>query len=140
MSAVVRVVPELPVSDVVAAQRWYAHVLEATPMWTWQGVFGAVRLGDAELYVIRTRGRGPVTCYLQVEGADEIHAHVVAALAAEPETAGGAVIEPLEDREWAMREFVLRDPWGNSLRIGEPIAPPLETPGFAAPEDEPLTF
>ena len=130
-----RVVPELPVADVGAARGWYAAVLGATPMWTWQGTFGAVRLGDAELYLVRDRSRGPVTCYLHVEAVDAVHAQVVAGLADDPPVHGGAVVEELGDREWAMRELSLRDPWGNMLRIGQPLAPPGTTPGYTAQED-----
>ena len=134
-----RVVPELVVADVGAAQAWYAAVLGATPMWTWQGTFGAVRLGDAELYLVRDRSRGPVTCYLHVDTVAAVHAQVAAGLADSPPVSGGAVLEELGDREWAMREFALGDPWHNVLRIGQPLAPVGTTAGFApaAKEEDP---
>lgn len=131
-----RVCPELPVADVAAAADWYRNVLGAVPVWTWLSEFGAVRIGDAELYLVRTPARRPISCYLHVPDVDAVHTHAVSVLGSDA-SPGGAVEEALADREWAMREFVLRDPWGNRLRVGQPLRLVQETPGYVPHMDDP---
>lgn len=132
----VRVVPELTVGSVEEAQRWYVDVLGALAVWRFRERFGAVRIGDAELYLVDDPERGPATCYLHVRDADAVHARVSGVLSGG--SVRGAVSEALRNRSWEMREFTLVDPWGNTLRIGHPIGRPGEGPGFQ-PADEDLT-
>ena len=53
--------------------------------------------------------RNGAGCYLVVEQADEWYARMQAA---------GLPVTPIEDQPWGMREFALRDPSGNNVRIG----------------------
>ncbi len=48
--------------------------------------------------------------YFHVQDATEWHAAW---------TAGGADVGPIDDHPWGMREFALKDPSGNRLRIGQ---------------------
>ena len=52
--------------------------------------------------------------YLQVTGADEYHAAIIAA--------GGRILSPLEDKPWNMREFSVQTVDGHRITIGQPIA------------------
>jgi catechol 2,3-dioxygenase-like lactoylglutathione lyase family enzyme len=131
-----RVCPELPVGDVEAATEWYRSVLGAMPVWRWQDELAAVRLGDVELYLLRARNRRPASVYLHVEDATAIHGRVVGIIGGEA-SPGGSVTSPLGDREWGMREFTVADPWGNRLRVGQPLRLVHETPGYTAHEHDP---
>jgi uncharacterized glyoxalase superfamily protein PhnB len=53
--------------------------------------------------------RNGAGCYLIVDDADAWHARLAAA---------GANVSPVQDEPWGMREFTLRDPWRNNVRIG----------------------
>lgn len=53
--------------------------------------------------------RNGAGCYLIVDDADAWHARLAAA---------GVDVSPLKDEPWGMREFTLRDPWRNNIRIG----------------------
>ncbi len=131
-----RVCPELSVADVETATRWYDAVLGAMTVWRWHREFAAIRLGDAELYLVHSTRRGPSACYLHVPDVDTLYRRTKGAMGADP-APGGVLLEALGDREWAMREFVLLDPWENRLRIGHPLRYVQETPGFVSAEDDP---
>lgn len=131
-----RICPELPVSDVAAASIFYEHVLGGLPVWTWKDQMAAVRLGDVELYLVKSSQRGPSNVYLHVEDIESVAASVAAELAAQPEL-GGSVAEPLGEREWGMLELTVRDPWGNRLRVGEPRRMVHETPGYVSHDADP---
>jgi catechol 2,3-dioxygenase-like lactoylglutathione lyase family enzyme len=133
-----RLCPELAVGNVAEASKWYESVLAGMPVWTWKDQMAAVRLGDAELYLVRASKRGPSHVYLHVDDVRTLASTVTARLAAQPEL-GGEVREPLGERDWAMLELALVDPWGNRLRIGQPLRTIHETPGYVAHDADPRT-
>ena len=53
--------------------------------------------------------RNGAGCYLIVDDPESWHARM---------TAAGLDVSPLEDQPWGMREYTLRDPWQNNVRIG----------------------
>ena len=57
-------------------------------------------------------GDVPGSCYFRSPDVDRLFE----SLDVEPES----IISPPEDRSWHMREFHLRDPFGNVLRFGQP--------------------
>jgi catechol 2,3-dioxygenase-like lactoylglutathione lyase family enzyme len=54
----------------------------------------------------------PASCYLRTPDVDRLYA----GLNLDPHS----VLSPPADRSWHMREFHLRDPFGNVLRFGQP--------------------
>jgi catechol 2,3-dioxygenase-like lactoylglutathione lyase family enzyme len=56
--------------------------------------------------------RNGAGCYLIVDDADAWHARLIAA---------GIEVSPLQDEPWGMREFTMRDPWRDNVRIGRGI-------------------
>ena len=52
------------------------------------------------------------TCYFRCPDVDRYFAQL--------DVAAEVVISPPQDRPWRMREFHLRDPFGNVLRFGQP--------------------
>src|SRR4051794_26672612 len=53
--------------------------------------------------------RNGAGCFLIVDDANAWHARM---------TAAGVDVSPIHDEPWGMREFTLRDPWRNNIRIG----------------------
>jgi catechol 2,3-dioxygenase-like lactoylglutathione lyase family enzyme len=53
-------------------------------------------------------------CYITVAGVDALYAQADAAGAVHPNG-------HLTDQPWGMREFIIIDPDGNGLRVGEPL-------------------
>jgi uncharacterized glyoxalase superfamily protein PhnB len=106
------VVPQLPVTDVAAAQAWYRDVLGFEVAWG-GSEFGAVWQDRVEIFFARVREPAPGACVcVRVEDADALH---------ERYRRGGAPVSSIQDMPWGMREFTVRDPYGHCLRIGHPI-------------------
>jgi catechol 2,3-dioxygenase-like lactoylglutathione lyase family enzyme len=53
--------------------------------------------------------RNGAGCFLIVDDTNAWHARM---------TAAGVDVSPIRDEPWGMREFTLRDPWRNNIRIG----------------------
>jgi len=109
------VTPELPVADVVTAQRYYRDALGCQIGWiSPDGRYGAVYVDAHEIFLARTEAPRPcATICVRVDDAD-------AAYAACRES-GAHIVEGLADRPWAMREFVVADADGHRIRIGQSL-------------------
>ena len=107
------ITPELPVADVAAAQRYYRDALGCRIGWIApDGRYGAVYVDTHEIFLAQREAPRPrVTCCIRVDDVEE-------ALATCRE-AGARIVEELEDKPWAMREFCVEDIDGHRLRIGE---------------------
>lgn len=115
--------PILPVSDVAAAAEWWramigfriGYVYGSPPSHAgvltepcWTGV------GGVQLALRSPAESGGGMVFVTVNGIDE--------LAGRAEAAGAAILTPLGDRPWGMREIELGDPDGNRVRLGSPSA------------------
>jgi len=114
------VVPQLEVRDVAAAQAYYREVLGFEVLWIWLDGYGAVGRGEIELFFIREDEPSPSVTAAFVDDADAIYA--------EYRANGAEIVEDIEDKPWAMREFTIRDPDGNRFRIGHGDTPASELP------------
>lgn len=65
--------------------------------------------GDPRQQATGTTASGEV--YLTCDSIDELHARIV--------DAGVAIVEPIGDRDYGMRDFTAHDPDGNVLTFGE---------------------
>jgi uncharacterized glyoxalase superfamily protein PhnB len=117
-------VPNLPVRDVRASLEWYRDVLGFGINWLWEDNFGSVGCDNVELFLYESDEPKSVICSVFVEDVDEVHARVV--------ESGGELVSPLEQKPWHVREFTVRDPDGNRLRVGTSVrgdpAPELTLP------------
>jgi catechol 2,3-dioxygenase-like lactoylglutathione lyase family enzyme len=128
------VVPILNVTDVEASVAWFGK-LGWEPGFQWRAAhegpvdFGAVRAGDAEIFLCRDgqggRGRGANTATagpgadqradrgawmsIWVDDVDALHERCLAE--------GLEVTHPPTDEPWNVREFHVRHPDGHVLRI-----------------------
>jgi uncharacterized glyoxalase superfamily protein PhnB len=81
---------------------------------TWDEQYAWVHHGGHEVLHLRLasdldRTPNPSSCYLNVVDADAWHTSW---------SADGVALGPIDDRPWRMREFSLRDPGGNLIRVG----------------------
>ena len=105
------VTPQLFVSDVAKSAAWYRDVLGFEIAWTRGESFAAVRAENVELFLARSAPpNAPATCCLLVDDADFTYALL--------RERNAPIAEPITATAWGTREFVVRDPDGNRLRVG----------------------
>ena len=119
-------VPNLPVRDVQAAQRWYEDVLGLGVNWIWQDNFGSVGRDHVELFLYGSEAPHPTTCSIFVSDVEGVHERC--------KERGGEIVSELETKPWGVREFSLRDPDGHVLRIGRSESDVADTAQFSVPE------
>ena len=103
-------------------------------------VFAAIRRGAIELQFFTMKGYEPAdsysTCYVMVSDVDRLYADFRAGLKASLgriPTRGIPRIGAIGDMSYGVRQFLLTDPGGNIIRIGQPLVA-----ADAVPSDEPL--
>jgi catechol 2,3-dioxygenase-like lactoylglutathione lyase family enzyme len=114
----------LAVRDVAAAVDFYTTKLGFTLGFTWGDppAMAGVNLDAVSIFLERgTPCPGGGAVYFAVDSADDLH---------DFHRAGGVeVVEALDDREYGMRDYTVRDPDGNRLSFGHNTfnaGPPVE--------------
>jgi catechol 2,3-dioxygenase-like lactoylglutathione lyase family enzyme len=106
-------IPEIPVSDVPAAQRYYRDKLGfQIGFYDEPSEFGEVRDGESVLY-LRRKELHPLTLWIMAPQVDAVQD----ALAAR----GAHIVSGVEDKDWGLRQFTVHDPDGNILVFFCPI-------------------
>lgn len=111
-----RLHPGLPVPDVLAAAAFYTDKLGFTLGFTWgePATMAGVNLGDVQVFLERgTPAAGGSAVYFVVGDAD--------ALFAFHRANGVEVVEGLDDRDYGLRDYTVRDPYGYLLSFGHPV-------------------
>lgn len=105
--------PNLLVRDVAAATSFYRDVIGMPVHVEFpDGSFAMLGgHGGAELALVRHDDPQPGEAYLYVNGVE--------ALLASCESAGFEIVRPLTTQPWGLRDFVVRDPDGHLIGIGE---------------------
>ena len=112
-------IPQLSVKSVEASIEHYTAVLGFVKNWDWPDDsedkdFASVSNGDVTLFFAESDGDAqPYAVYYTVADVDRLYARYKAAKA---DITG----EPA-DKPWGMREFLVADPDGHVLRIGQPL-------------------
>jgi catechol 2,3-dioxygenase-like lactoylglutathione lyase family enzyme len=116
MVTVVRIVPDIPVSDTARAAALYAGLFDlAVGMDSgWVGNLAPVDSPTVQLQLITTDAAAPCNPIVSVgvqtpADVDAVHARVVAA--------GLEVVHPLGDEAWGVRRFFFRDLDGNVINV-----------------------
>lgn len=112
----VRIVPNLPVSDVARANNLYASLfeLEVGMDHGWVGNLAPSGGSSVELQTITEDVSGPCNPAISVGVAsladlDVIRERVIAA--------GLEIVHPMTDEPWGVRRFFFRDPDGNVINV-----------------------
>jgi catechol 2,3-dioxygenase-like lactoylglutathione lyase family enzyme len=122
-------VPNLPVRDVPAAQEWYRDTLGLGINWIWEDNFGSVGIDHVELFLYESDEPRRMICSLFVDDVGAIYERAC--------ERGGEIASELELKPWGVREFSIRDPGGNILRIGQNQGNPAEAERFMSAEEVP---
>jgi catechol 2,3-dioxygenase-like lactoylglutathione lyase family enzyme len=114
-----RLAPTIPVTDIARSEAFYESVFGMTKTFENGDPVGFVIMkgGDAELHLTLVRdhvGRAYNLMHLIVDGAEALYRRCEAA-------EGARIIKRLRDAPWGMRTFVVADPDGNRIDIGEPL-------------------
>ena len=113
-----RLHPGLPVPDVAAAVDFYTNKLGFTRAFTWPDdappTFAGVNLGQVQVFLERREAPADGAMVAFVVGdADELLAF--------HQAQGVAILEPIADREYGVRDYMVRDLAGNRLSFGHYI-------------------
>ena len=97
-----------------AAIAFYADKLGFEPAFTWGDppTFSGMNLGDVQIFLDVGAGRGSTVNFV-VDDAD--------ALFAFHRANGVHIVNPIEDREYGLRDYTVKDPDGNRLSFGHYI-------------------
>lgn len=119
MTTFPQAVPELPVSNVEAAARYYVSVLNFSFDWgNDSGGIGGISQGDCRMFLTNAAFRAvhgpqsPVIVWLNLNSKREVDE-----LFDRWRDAGARIIESVEDKPWNLREFRVADLDGNQLRV-----------------------
>ncbi|MEC7524841.1 MAG: VOC family protein [Myxococcota bacterium] len=111
-----RAAPTIPVRDMARARRFYTSA------------FGLeVTFSQADLYVVMKKDAAEVHLSVCSDPAPRsqnvMHLIVSDAMAVEraAKAAGGEIVEALRDAPWGMRIFVVADPDGHRIDVGQPL-------------------
>ncbi len=112
-------VPEIPVSSVENAARYYVDVLGFTLDWGDDaGGIGGISQGDCRMFLTNASFRGadaptsPIVVWLNLNNKQEVDE-----LFARWKERGANVVAAVEDKPWNLREFTVADLDGNRLRV-----------------------
>ena len=112
-------VPEIPVSNVETAAKYYVDVLGFQFDWgDDDGGIGGISQGDCRMFLTNTLFRehygnvGTLVVWLNLNSKQEVDA-----LYQRWREAGAKVLSEPEDKPWNLREFRVADVDGNQLRV-----------------------
>jgi catechol 2,3-dioxygenase-like lactoylglutathione lyase family enzyme len=114
-----RIAAAVPVSDISRALAFYRGILGMTATFTNGDPTGFVilRRDAAELHLTLVRGHRAGlhnVAHLMVDDATALHEHLVAN--------GVRIVKGLRDADYGLRGFVLADPDGNRIDVGQRLS------------------
>jgi Uncharacterized protein conserved in bacteria len=110
------VFPLMPVSDVSAAIDYYTRQLGFKLGFTWGDPpkFAGVNLGEVSVHLSANGPGAPASAaYFVVSDAEELFDFHI--------SNGVTVVESPADRDYGLRDYRVKDPWGNELGFGHYI-------------------
>lgn len=114
------IIPVLKVSDMEKALAFYTEVLGFTEPWSWGDPvqYGGVQAAageDAAIHLsVEPEGHPKGEAYILVKEVDALYERV--------KGAGAELVHELDDQPYGMRDFMVRDPFGNCLSFGQDSA------------------
>ncbi len=109
--------PNFHVRDIEATAAFYRDLLGfdiVATMGEPKLFFGLVVREGAEIALVQNDDPQPVGCYVYVTGVDALHDRLAAS--------GATITNPLATQPWGNRDFVIADPDGHQIAIGERLA------------------
>ena len=128
MPKLLRVAPELPVSNLRAALEHYESALGFhTAMEMPGGGYAIVERGDVAIHLFEdvARSHTPSSIHIFATGLDDLYAEL--------DQRGARIHQPIVSQPWGCRDFRVRDNSGNEIKFTEPL-PENSISGLATPE------
>ncbi|NBE56011.1 VOC family protein [Streptomyces boluensis] len=107
-----RVMPVIPSEAVEESRDFYGLLgFEEVMNLGWIATLASPTVPAAQVSLMTADKTAPVTPYMSVEvdDVDAVHAAVQAA--------GAEIVHPLQDEEWGVRRFFVRDPNGQVINV-----------------------
>lgn len=106
--------PLLLVADLPAALEFYTQKLGFTTAFLWGEplTMAGINIGQVSVHLSSGEPRGN-SVYFNVGNADELFAF--------HHQNGVEIVHEPGDRDYEMRDYAIRDPWGNILAFGHPV-------------------
>ncbi|MFJ7626706.1 bleomycin resistance protein [Streptomyces sp. NPDC097595] len=125
-----KTIPILPCRTIQPIVDFYAALgFEATFRQTSPNPYAVVERGDIQLHFFGMKRYEPAasysTCYIRTDDVDGLYASFRSSLKAaygRIPTRGLPRVGPLKDTSYGARQFLVTDPAGNCLRIGQPTS------------------
>ena len=116
MPSLMRVAPELPVTDMGASLRHYEEKLGFQVVMTMpDGEYAIVERDGVALHLFRNHAetQSPASIHVFVVGLDELHTELQAR--------GAQLTQGIVRKPWGNRDFRVADASGNAIKFTEPI-------------------
>ena len=110
-------VPILYSSDVRRSIQYYTEMLGFEHHWTWDDSpsFGGVSKDHVQVFFCKDGQGHPGTWMsIMVNDVDGLHERIV--------SKGGEIVSAPENKEWGLREMLVKDPDGHFIRFGQPVS------------------
>ena len=109
MTTIGQPVPELPSANLERSARYYTEKLGFTRQWAFPDIISISR-DDVAIFFRKTEERiTPQVHWIFSEDVDATHT--------EMKEAGAAIVEPIENKPWGLRQFTVEDPDGHRFHI-----------------------
>ncbi|MEQ8458674.1 MAG: VOC family protein [Sandaracinaceae bacterium] len=111
-----RAAPTIPVRDMARARRFYEEAFGLATTFANGDGYAVLKKDAAEVHLSRCSDPAPRSqnvMHLIVSDAE--------AVCGAARAAGGEIVEALRDAPWGMRTFVVRDPDGHTIDVGQPL-------------------
>ncbi|MFC4565108.1 bleomycin resistance protein [Nocardiopsis mangrovi] len=130
------VIPILPCASIADVLAFYRAIgFEVTHEQTRPNPFAVVERGDIRFQFFTIRGYDPAasysTCYVLSDDVDALYEAFRSGLKRElgrVPTRGLPRLGPVKDMPYGVRQFLMTDPGGNTIRLGTPNGGPAEYP------------
>jgi uncharacterized glyoxalase superfamily protein PhnB len=121
MATLSRIAPEVPVSDLQGALRFYEEklgfeVVSLLPA----GDYAVVERNDVAIHLFQADGDVPSPSGLHIFTGE------LEELYAEMQQRGAPIVQDIVRKPWGNRDFRVNDPWGNQLKFTESLSDDAE--------------
>lgn len=131
-----KTIPVLPCRSIIETLKFYRALgFEVTYQQEQPSGYAVVQRGDVRLDFFVLPSLDPVqsyaTCYILTPDVDTIREAFIAGLRSWlgiVPTSGIPRLGPVEETSYGVRQFIVTDPAGNSIRIGQPIRQRIRQP------------
>jgi len=116
MTRLLRIAPEIPVSEMRGSIEYYEQTLGfQVAMEMPDGNYAVLERDDIAIHLFRddSGSRSPIGIHIFTQNLDELHSELVQRRA--------PIAQAIERKPWGNRDFRIHDPSGNEIKFTEPL-------------------